>query len=155
MHIAASAHQSSTIRVLVTECGMDPSQLDVTNTPPLYYARMSPETVATLLEVGADPNQIIKHQSLPVISQFLVNVVPRKSLDAFLDYDVDFTQKDMAGMTPLMYAARAKRIENIEFLMHARDLGHDIAADELYNGRKISEFSISYIAELLAEYGIE
>lgn len=155
LHVAASAHQGSTIKVLVSECGMDPSGLDVTNTPPLYYARMSPETVATLLEQGANPNQIIKHQSLPVISQFLVNIVPRESLEAFLNHDVDLTQKDVAGMTPLMYAVRAKRIENIEFLMDARDQGHDIASDELYNGRKISEIAISYIAALLAEYGIE
>ena len=155
IHVAASAHQHQILELLVTDCGLDPSELDATRTPALYYARMSSVTVETLLHLGADPNQMVKAEPLPIISQFLMNVVPRQSLEAFLTHGVDLTLKSKVGMTPLMYAVRTKRPENIEFLITAMKQGHDIAPEEVFNGRTAADIAVPYIAELLAEHGIE
>ena len=156
VHVAASAYQMDILAILINQCKLDPSELDNSKTPPLYYARMSPSTVGALLELGADPNQMVKHFNLPIISQFLINEVPRKSLDQFILHNVDLSQKSVDGRTPLMYSVMTKRMKSVEFLLDARQQGFDVASDEVVlNGKKLTDFTSPEIAALLAEHGIE
>ncbi|MBX2822729.1 MAG: ankyrin repeat domain-containing protein [Rhodothermaceae bacterium] len=155
LHVAAAAYQNETIRILVSQCGLDPNAFDNTRTPPIYYARMNPRTVSIFLELGADPNQLIKHAPIPVISQFLINIVPLNSLALFLQHDVDLTLKSSLGMTPLLHAIIAKRKENVAFLLEAMEQGFDIAPDEELNGKRAIEFASPEIAALLTAHGIK
>ena len=155
LHVAASAYQNDTIKILVSECGLDPNAFDNTRTPPIYYARMNPSTVGIFLELGADPNQMVKQASIPIISQFLINVVPRKSLEVFLEYDVDLSKKSGMGMTPLLHTVISRRKENVAFLLEAMDQGFDIAPNEELNGKRAIDFASPEITALLAAHGIK
>ena len=157
LHIAARNHQTEIIRTLVSQCNFDPSSMDSSDTPSLFYARMSPETVKILLELGADPNQVVKKTPVPIISQFLINNVPRGSLDPFLEHDVNLTQKSATGMTPLMYAVLSRRKSNVEFLITAMEKGFDIAPTEEISdkGLTAADLASPQIKALLTAHGIK
>jgi|GEM_PF-4723173 len=157
LHLAARNHQTEIIRILVSQCNFDPSGMDSSDTPALFYARMSPLTVKILLELGADPNQIVKKTPVPIISQFLINNVPLESLDPFLEHNVDLTQKSATGMTPLMYAVLSRKKSNVEFLITAMEKGVDIAPKEEISdkGLTAADLASPEIAALLAAHGIK
>lgn len=157
LHIAAKRHQIELIRILVSKCRFDPSSIDSSDTPSLFYARMSPKAVKMLLDLGADPNQVVKKTPVPIISQFLINNIPLESLVPFLEHNVDLTQKSATGMTPLMYAVLSRRKSNVEFLITAMEKGFDIAPMEEVSDRGLtaSDLASPEIAALLTAHGIK
>lgn len=151
LFVAAAKDDADAVRRIVTQLNVNPNVTLDGGSTPLHNACRGGALAAAkaLLDLGADTNlrytDLSTSGEVEVFRTVLMYAGSAAVVELLLKYGADPNQKDAAGYTPLMQAAKRRDLEAIELLLSAG--ANPLARAQLHDGnsRNAREFAEAWL----------